>query len=150
MTVKMTKWLFAALICFALSPAAARADAEPAAAGPVMLESEAMVARGDAVEQQLIAVVMAARELEDDDARLATALNALGAFYHDNGQLAEAEPFYRMALSLAMRTYGPDHLDVAVYLANLATLYQDLGREDEATPLFERALGIWSAPEETI
>ena len=62
----------------------------------------------------------------------------------------EAEPFYRMALSLAVRTYGPDHLDVAVYLANLATLYQDLGREDEATPLFERALGIGSAPEETL
>jgi tetratricopeptide (TPR) repeat protein len=149
MTVKMTNWLFVAVICLALLPAAAQAD-DAGHHGAVInnatrlgdIAPEAGYA-GDE-EQQLIAAVQEAKLFGVKDPRLAASLNMLGAYYYDAGKLAEAEPLYRAALAMAEQADNANPLDIAVCLANLATLYMDLGRDDEATELFQRALGMWS------
>ena len=54
----------------------------------------------------------------------------------------DAEPLYRLALSLEEKASGPAHPRVAVRLNNLAHVLQTRNRLDEAEPLMLRALQI--------
>jgi tetratricopeptide (TPR) repeat protein len=55
---------------------------------------------------------------------------------------AEAEPLYRLALSMEERASGSSHPNVALRLNRLAYLLQATSRIKEAEPLMLRALGI--------
>lgn len=57
-------------------------------------------------------------------------------------KFAEAEPLYRLALSIEEKTSGPEHPKVALRLNNLAHLLQTTNRPDEAERLMLRALEI--------
>ena len=73
---------------------------------------------------------------------LATCLNWIAVFYHEQGRYAEAEPLYVRSLSIREQHLGQDHYDVAESLNGLATLHQWQGRYGEAEPLFVRSLSI--------
>jgi tetratricopeptide (TPR) repeat protein len=66
----------------------------------------------------------------------------LAAVYQARARYAEAEPFYRRALSIVERALGPDHAQAALPLGGLAALYNAEGRYREAEPLYRRTLAI--------
>ena len=69
-------------------------------------------------------------------------LNNLGVVLDAEAKYAEAEPLYKLALTIDEKTLGPDHPTVAICLNNLALLYSSQGRYAEAEPLYKRALTI--------
>ena len=69
--------------------------------------------------------------------------NNLASLLHDAGNLAAAEPFYRLALaSTEQAARARAHPDYAVQVNNLASLLEDWGRLDEAEPLFRASLDV--------
>ena len=77
-----------------------------------------------------------------DDARFAVSLIRVAQIYYVQDNYAEAEPFYKRALSILEKALGPDNPGVATALGSLALCYQHQGSYAEAEPLLERALGI--------
>ncbi|HJQ35426.1 MAG TPA: FxSxx-COOH system tetratricopeptide repeat protein [Pyrinomonadaceae bacterium] len=87
----------------------------------------------------------AARLIESygfDFGEAAKLLNGAGYYCHARAQYAEAETFYKKALSIWERAYGPEHLSVSTSLNNLANLYDIQGKYAEAEPLYLRSLSI--------
>ena len=143
MTLNKTRWLLVSLVCLVLWPTAALAQG-----GPWEIYSAAGVAayqRGNyaEAEKQFKAALKTAEAFAPQAPRLATSLNNLAAFYHDQSKYAEAEPLYKRALAIWGRALGPQHPGVATSLNNLARLYRAQRRYAEAAPLHKRALTIW-------
>ena len=59
------------------------------------------------------------------------------------GKGAEAEQFYRRALSIKEKVLGPEHPDVAMTLNNLAVLCKANENYAEAEALYARSLAIF-------
>jgi tetratricopeptide (TPR) repeat protein len=82
-----------------------------------------------------------------DEYRLATyeaaqLLNQAGSYLRQRARNTEAEPLFRISLSITELLQGPDHPNVAISLNNLAALLQATNRSKEAEPLMRRALEI--------
>jgi tetratricopeptide (TPR) repeat protein len=75
-----------------------------------------------------------------DDSNVARGLVNVARMLHFDNRLAEAELFYRRALTLDEATHGPDHSIVAIRLNNLADLLRAADRLAEAEPLYRRAV----------
>jgi tetratricopeptide (TPR) repeat protein len=73
---------------------------------------------------------------------VAISLNNLGTLHRKQRKLAEAEGFYRRALTIYEEYFGPDHPETATSLNNLAELYFHRGEYQRAEPLLRRALAI--------
>ena len=96
-------------------------------------------------EKLLPHALEAARLIEEHDfvfAESARLLNEAAHYCFERAQYAEAEPLFKLTLSIRERVLGSDHPDVAMSLSNLAALYDHQGRYPEAEPLFNRALSI--------
>ena len=93
-------------------------------------------------EQRLTEAVRQAESLGPLDYRLNVSLSTLAGMYRAQGKYAEAERFYRRALTVAEEALGPDHPDLAASLSNLALLYQDQKDYAQAEALFGRALDM--------
>ena len=86
-----------------------------------------------------------ARLIEELDlvfAESARLLNEAAHYCFERAQYAQAEPLFKLTLSIRERVLGSDHPEVAMSLNNLAGLYDHQGRYAEAEPLFNRALFI--------
>jgi len=62
-------------------------------------------------------------EKGEPTAELKFILNNLAALYFNESRYAEAESFYRRALSIYEKAFGPDHHNVSNILCNLSLLY---------------------------
>ena len=71
-----------------------------------------------------------------------TDLNTLGVLFLAQNQYAEAEPFFRGALSMREKTLGPEHADVGDTLASLAVACGNQERWLEAEIHLRRAVAI--------
>lgn len=71
-----------------------------------------------------------------------TSLNNLAMSLSDSGNVAAAEPLFRLALEIIEKQLGPEHPDVAFSLNNLACLFLFQNNYAAAEPLFRRALKI--------
>jgi tetratricopeptide (TPR) repeat protein len=69
-------------------------------------------------------------------------LNEAGNYCFERAQYAEAEPLFKLTLTIRERVLGLENAEVAMSLNNLAAIYDHQGRYTEAEPLFRRALGI--------
>ena len=58
------------------------------------------------------------------------------------GQYSEAEPLYKRALTIRMKTLGREHPNVATSLENYAALLRLTARADEAERMEARAKAI--------
>ena len=120
MTVKGSRWWFAALLCLTLwsAPALAQTDSweNRNAAGKVAYE------QGDyaEAERHFAAALKIAEAFGANDPRLGTTLNNLAELYQDQGRYGEAEPLYKRALAIREKALGPEHPDVATSLDDLA------------------------------
>ncbi|MEK7406464.1 MAG: tetratricopeptide repeat protein [Acidobacteriota bacterium] len=84
------------------------------------------------------AVVKTAERAGPGDARLASALNNMGAFYQDLGRYAESEKHYGRALRILDKDPGADPALLLATVNNLATLYYDTGRYAASERLLRR------------
>jgi serine/threonine protein kinase/Tfp pilus assembly protein PilF len=75
----------------------------------------------------------------------ATARHALGVTFRLIGELHQAEPHLRRALSLRKEALGDDHEDTLQSQNSLGVLLNELGRYEEATPLLEQTLKLRQA-----
>ena len=73
-----------------------------------------------------------------DDAEVEQRARAVAAVYRIQGQYAQAEPFYRRTLALAVKNGG----DLPGCLLVVSGFYHDWGKYDEAESLCQRALAI--------
>ncbi|MFZ0826175.1 MAG: tetratricopeptide repeat protein [Verrucomicrobiia bacterium] len=73
-----------------------------------------------------------------DDAEVEQRARAVAAVYRIQGQYAQAEPFYRQTLDLAVKNGG----DLPGCLLVVSGFYHDWGKYDEAEALCQRALAI--------
>ena len=71
-----------------------------------------------------------------------TSLNQQALSLQSKGDLVGAEPLFRSALAIAVKTLGEDHPDTAGSLNNLAGLLESKGDFVGAEPLYRRALAI--------
>lgn len=78
-----------------------------------------------------------------EDVPLAQILTKLARICQIQGNLAEAEPLYKHALSILEVAEGVDSGLFAQTLNNLALLYGTVGRSAEATTLFRQALAVY-------
>ena len=69
-----------------------------------------------------------------------TSVYDLGVLFQEQGNLAEAEPFYRRALEGRDRTLGRDHPSTLTSVGNLGVLLKEQGKLAEAEPFYRRAL----------
>jgi tetratricopeptide (TPR) repeat protein len=93
-------------------------------------------------ETALIRALAEARQLGDDDPRLAGTLDTLGMLYYAQGRCTESAPLLEEALRIFEHRIGHDHLTTAATLNNLAQVYEEIGRTSDAESLYQRALGI--------
>ncbi len=135
-----------AVVAFALWAALAPAAAQQADIGAIEKRYRELFSAGkyaDAlIEAQRLEEAVKA-QLGTNHARYATALQILGTVHRTRGSYAEAEGFYKQALTIREQGVGPDHTDVAVTLANLGIVYREQGRFGEAEPLLKRAVAIY-------
>src|SRR5258708_1278075 len=70
-------------------------------------------------------LTLAAQEAEksQDNLSLASVLDSLGEVCFDQGKFAEAEPYFKKALSLRVKQLAPEHEDVVLSISNLSSLY---------------------------
>jgi tetratricopeptide (TPR) repeat protein len=83
---------------------------------------------------------LAEAEAAGDGVARAELLASLGSLLREAGQLGEAEPLLRQALSASAAALGADHADTLAAASALASLLGDLGRLAEAAPLLRGAL----------
>jgi len=67
-------------------------------------------------------------------------LNDMGGFHHYQGNLSEAERYYRQSLEMRRGELDEDHPKIIVSTQNLASVLNDLGDHEESFRLFEQAL----------
>lgn len=87
-----------------------------------------------AIDMEKKALVIAHNDEHDDD-RIARSLFSLGSFSRKNGQLIEAEAFYKQTIFLWNKTKSSD---MEIVLGELAQMYMEQGRFVEAEPLLIR------------
>lgn len=73
---------------------------------------------------------------------MAEVFNGLAYVYTETGKPADAESWYRRALSVQVQTLGMGHPDTADTLNGLANLYAQQGKKKQARRLFRQALHI--------
>ncbi len=66
-------------------------------------------------------------------------LNNLARFYRENGNYADAEPLYKLSLTMREKALGPNSPQVGASLRNYAILLRKLNRDSEADVLDKRA-----------
>lgn len=81
-------------------------------------------------------------QLDDNDLRIAGALNNLGAAYGKGGELGQARKLQLEALELRRQALGPNHPLVGRSLHNLASVSGMLGEFTEAQALAEQAVDV--------
>jgi CHAT domain-containing protein/tetratricopeptide (TPR) repeat protein len=82
-------------------------------------------------------------ELEGEDhPDVAESLHDLGELYHEAGDAAAAEPFYRKSVELRRADPGETSVEYASSLHGLALIFQATGRLDEAESMLRQALEI--------
>lgn len=116
----------------ALRMARAEAAREPANAGAVRIQADALRATGKYAEAE--EVIVAFTRTRPDDASL---LNRLGEVQRERGRLSEAEESFRQAIA----GRAPDSLMAQV---NLAVLRFERGEIDEAMTAFDRFIDIYN------
>ena len=77
-----------------------------------------------------------------EDASVASAMNALAEAHHADGRLDEAIPLYKDALEIAQEAPARDNALVGRLLSNLAAAYRLKGSMGIALPLCNRALAV--------
>ncbi|HEX6810569.1 MAG TPA: serine/threonine-protein kinase, partial [Planctomycetota bacterium] len=80
------------------------------------------------------------RFLGGDHADTLRSINNVGLLFQEQGQLAEAAPFYREALEQNRRTQGDDHPDTLTSVCNLGAVLREQGKLSEAEPFLRDAL----------
>ncbi len=115
-----TRWLLAGMLCLALCPAVAHAQAP-------MLER---------------ALEIAEEALGPHHPYVAMNITNLAKAYHAQGRYAEAEPLYQRALAIWEKALAPEHPHLAKGLQNYAALLRKTGRGSEATKMEARAKEI--------
>jgi len=95
----------------------------------------------EAEDLLLSSVRIAEKAYGPEHSVLASPLTALAVLRHERGAFAEAEAYFRRALSIQRRT-GARETDIGVLsiLNNLALVLQDQGKLDEAETLFREIL----------
>jgi len=83
------------------------------------------------------------RALGEEHPDYAKSLNSLAAALHLQGKITEAEPLYRQALAIRLRTPGAEHVDVATMHNNLAAILRDTARFAEADEEYGRAVALF-------
>jgi tetratricopeptide (TPR) repeat protein/CHAT domain-containing protein len=140
--------LVPAALLLGLSLMPAQAQAEPPELEAISKRGSQLYQAGkyaDAipvVEEYIAAAAAKFGEEHPLYADAADLLHHLAEFYRKDGRLAEAEPLYQRALSIAERVLDPEHPSISIALGNLAELYRAQGRHAEAEPLAERSLAI--------
>jgi tetratricopeptide (TPR) repeat protein len=69
-------------------------------------------------------------------------INNMGLLLHDQGKLADAEPYYREALEQSRRVLGDGHLDTLVSMNNMGYLLKDQRKLAEARLLYAEATQV--------
>ena len=107
-------------------------------------QSEILVARGayGAAEAPCKQAIRIAENEIKADEDIAFALNALGIVYKYTSRFDEAEPIYRRALALTIRSRGRSDPEVASILHNLGGLEHSRGRYARAEPYARRSVAI--------
>jgi tetratricopeptide (TPR) repeat protein len=82
------------------------------------------------------------REVDPGHARVAQALNDLGAVLLETGETKRARPLLEEALAMRRRLVGPEGEQTAVTLVELGRAYGDEGDLHRAEPLLREALAI--------
>jgi len=70
---------------------------------------------------------------------IATSLNNLAELYRSQGKYAEADPLYKRAIVISVKSLGWKHPYAKGGVGNLAALYRETDREAEAEKLEKRA-----------
>jgi tetratricopeptide (TPR) repeat protein len=96
-------------------------------------------------ERALLAEYRESERQGSDDLAMARTLSGLALLRRQQGDLAEAEQFYRRALTIRERKQGPNDPDVAATLNNLGGVLAAQGNYDAAQPALERALTVRQA-----
>lgn len=94
------------------------------------------------VEQQLLATIKSAENLEQGNPLLLSSLYSLASFYHDRKEYDKAADQYQRALHIKERISGPNHPDVAAILKRYARVLQEAKRPTQAANLLARADAI--------
>ena len=94
------------------------------------------------VEQQLLATIKNAENLEQGNPLLLSSLYSLASFYHDRKEYDKAANQYQRALHIKERISGPNHPDVAAILKRYARVLQEAKRPTQAANLLARADAI--------
>jgi serine/threonine-protein kinase len=79
----------------------------------------------------------------EGDARLARALNDLGAVRNSRGGYDEAVQLYRESIDMRRRLLGANHIGVAISTSNLAVTYYQKGDIENAVRTSESALELF-------
>lgn len=82
---------------------------------------------------------------DDQSLEYAKTLNALANIYADQGQIGQAETFYKIVLDIREKKLGKNHPDYARILNNLAGVYQFTGDYDKAISLFNEVKNIFGS-----
>jgi tetratricopeptide (TPR) repeat protein len=97
------------------------------------------------------ALVLLSRALAIEEARdppvlaeLVALWNNTAELYRFQGDLREAEQYYRKAVAGAREAFGPAHPRYGTMLSQLAELLREAGRVGEAEPLYRDALSLKS------
>jgi tetratricopeptide (TPR) repeat protein len=75
-----------------------------------------------------------------DKRQLMDIVSALGAAYASAGEYMEAERQWRLAVSMAQKTYGTYSLDYAVAVANLSILPNEISQDESTLALLRKAI----------
>ncbi|MGD1808049.1 DUF2225 domain-containing protein [Dapis sp. BLCC M126] len=85
---------------------------------------------------------IAEKQLDKDNADVATVYNNLAELYRVQGKYNEAEALYKQAIEIDTISLPENHPDRARNFNNLALLYSSQGRYQEAEPLYQKAIEI--------
>ena len=91
------------------------------------------------VEQQLLATIKNAENLEQGNPLLLSSLYSLANFYYEQNLYEKAASQYERALHIKEQISGPNHPDVAVILKQYARVLQKAKRPTQAANLLARA-----------
>ena len=94
------------------------------------------------VEQQLLATIKNAENLEQGHPLLLSSLYSLANYYHDRKEYDKAAHQYQRALTIKEQISGPYHPDIAEILQRYARVLQEAKRPTQAANLLARADAI--------
>lgn len=89
--------------------------------------------------------LLAARFIEHDrmeSIQAGSLLYKTASYFYERARYAEAEPFFRQALSVKERSLGPEDPQIIEALTGLANLYAEQRMYEKAEPLYRQAITI--------